>query len=120
VFGLHKESPAVRALMESLGTAVSIGLQHGVPLDAYVAAFAGTRFAPSGAVEGDPAVSRASSLLDYAFRHLAANYLGRTDLPEPAVDEHAAPDGAAPLLPLELPREDAPRGARRGLRLVAK
>ena len=55
-----------------------------MPLEDFVEAFTFTRFGPAGAVEGDPAVTRATSLLDYVFRNLAANYLGRTDLPEPA------------------------------------
>ena len=73
---LHKEGAAFRGLMDNFAVAVSLGLQHGVPLEAFVEAFTFTRFGPAGAVEGDPAVAQATSLLDYAFRHLAANYLG--------------------------------------------
>ena len=117
---LHKESPAFRGLMDSFGAAVSLGLQHGVPLDEFVDAFTLTRFGPSGAVEGDPAVAQASSLLDYVFRHLAANYLGRHDLPasEPEETEPAAP--GAPLLPLELPTETSVQARRRRFRVVAR
>ena len=50
-------------------------------LETFVEAFTFTRFGPAGAVEGDPAVKHATSFLDYAFRHLAANYLGRRDIP---------------------------------------
>ena len=122
--GLHKEGAAFRGLMDNFAMAVSLGLQHGVPLAEFVEAFTFTRFGPSGAVEGDPAVERATSLLDYVFRNLAVNYLGKTDLP-PAEEEEAdtVGDGArdrAPLLPLDLPREDGPRQRRRTLRLVAK
>jgi ribonucleoside-diphosphate reductase alpha chain len=123
--GLHKEGAAFRGLMDCFAIAVSTGLQHGVKLEEFVDAFTFTRFGPAGAVEGDPQVGRATSLLDYMFRHLAANYLGKTDIPEPE-DETAdtVGDGArdrTPLLPLELPREDGPRARRRGgLRLVAK
>jgi hypothetical protein len=120
--GLHKEGPAFRGLMDNFAIAVSLGLQNGVKLEEFVEAFTFTRFGPAGQVEGDPAVARATSLLDYVFRNLAVNYLGKTDLPE-AEDEayDTVGDGArdrAPLLPLDLPQEDAPR--RRGLRLVAK
>jgi ribonucleoside-diphosphate reductase alpha chain len=92
-----------------------------------VEAFTFTRFGPSGAVEGDAAVTRATSLLDYVFRHLASNYL-RAEIP-PAEDEDAdtVGDGArdhAPLLPLELPqgaaRPSSPRARRRSLRVVGK
>ena len=78
---LHKEGAAFRGLMDNFAVAVSLGLQHGVPLESFVEAFTFTRFGPAGAVEGDPAVRTATSLLDYAFRHLAANYLGRRDIP---------------------------------------
>ena len=121
---LHKEGAAFRGLMDNFAHAVSLGLQHGVPLDAFVEAFTFTRFGPAGVVEGDPAVHAATSLLDYAFRHLAANYLGRRDLPEAEIEEadtvgHGARD-QSPLLPLELPAEASPRARRRGLRVVER
>lgn len=121
--GLQKEGPAFRGLMDAFSAAVSLGLQHGVPLSAFVEAFTLTRFGPSGAVEGDPAVARATSLIDYAFRSLAANYLGRNDLPEAGDDAAGELPGVAeggPLLPLGWPREDGPRIRRRALKLVAK
>ncbi len=127
--GLHKEGPAFRGLMDNFAIAVSLGLQNGVKLADYIEAFTFTRFGPAGLVEGDPAVARATSLLDYVFRNLAANYLGQLNLPE-AEDEayDTIGNGAqdrAPLLPLDLPRttssgEDGPRIRRRGLKLVAK
>lgn len=124
-FTLSKEGAAFRSLMDGFAQAVSIGLQHGVPLDTYVDAFAYTRFGPAGLVEGDPAIARATSVLDWAFRRLALDYLGRRDLPEPS-EEDCAPDsvGSAvqqtPLLPLDLPAHPAasPRGRRRSFRLV--
>ena len=106
---LQRESAAFRGLMEQFCSAVSLGLQHGVPFDEFVEAFTLTRFGVAGAVEGDPAVAQASSLLDYVFRHLAANYLGRRDLPAPEPEEMHEP----PLLPLGLPQ-----GGRRHLRVV--
>ena len=121
--GLHKEGAAFRGLMDNFSIAVSLGLQHGVKLEEYVEAFTFTRFGPGGTVEGDPAVARATSMLDYVFRNLALTYLNR-EIPE-AEDEatDTIGDGArdrAPLLPLDLPSEDAPRMRRRALRLVAK
>lgn len=113
---LNKESAAFRALMDNFCVAVSIGLQHGVPLTEFVEAFTMTRFGPAGAVEGDPAVAEASSLLDYMFRHLAANYLGRHDLPPPDIADEELSE-TAPLLPLALPQA-AGAGKRRHLRLV--
>ncbi len=122
--GLHKEGAAFRGLMDNFAVAVSLGLQHGVPLEAFVEAFTFTRFGPAGPVEGDPAVAHATSLLDYAFRHLAANYLGRHDIPEAEVEEaDTVGQGArdrAPLLPLELPAGTSPRARRREFRVVTR
>jgi hypothetical protein len=120
--GLHKESAAFRGLMDNFALAVSLGLQNGVKLADYVEAFTFTRFGPAGTVEGDPAVTRATSLIDYVFRNLAANYLSGHNLADAEDEAHdTIGDGArdrAPLLPLELPQDNAPK--RRSLRLVSK
>ena len=121
--GLQKESAAFRGLMDAFANAVSIGLQHGVPLDRFVEAFTFTRFGPAGEVEGDPAVRHATSLIDYAFRHLAANYLAGRAIPPACPEEPVDMVGngrrdQAPLLPLDLPRELSPRAKRRGLHVV--
>ena len=122
--GLHKEGAAFRALMDNFAVAVSLALQHGVALETLIETFTLTRFGPAGTVEGDPAVERATSMIDYVFRNLAVNYLGKTDLPAAEDEDHdTIGDTArdhAPLLPLDLPREDGPRQRRRSLRLVAK
>ena len=107
---LPRESALARGLMDGLAQAVSLGLQHGVPLASFVEAFAGTQFGPAGAVEGDTAVDFATSPLDYVARTLSAHYLGQA-LPAVEVEPAPQPPGE-PELPLELPRR--PR-----LRLVA-
>ncbi len=118
---LHKEGSAFRGLMDAFAIAVSLGLQHGVNLEHYVEAFTFTRFGPAGAVEGDPAVHQATSLIDYVFRNLAVNYLASHQIapatiePADAVGEGAA--DRAPLLPLDLP-EPAPRERRSSFKLV--
>jgi hypothetical protein len=119
---LHKEGSAFRGLMDAFAIAVSLGLQHGVNLEDYVEAFTFTRFGPAGAVEGDPAVPAATSMLDYVFRNLAVNYLGQTNL-APAIVEAADTVGdgeaeRAPLLPLDLPAP-APRERRKSFKLVS-
>ncbi|WP_372618131.1 TSCPD domain-containing protein [Falsiroseomonas sp.] len=120
---LTKEGAAYRSLMEAMMQAVSIGLAAGVPLATYVDAYAYTRFGPAGAVDGDPAIRQATSVLDWAFRKLAREYLGRLDLPDPD-EADCAPDAIgraaeqAPLLPLDLPEAPAPRVRRRQLKLV--
>ena len=111
---LPREGAVMRHMMESVSEAVSLGLQHGVPLEEYVQAFTLTRFGPAGAVEGDADIGHATSVLDYVFRNLAMNYLGGCAVPEGIPD--AAPE-ALPLLPLDLPVQM--RARRTGLRLVA-
>lgn len=115
---LHKETASFRGLMDAVCAAVSLGLQHGVPLAEFVDAFVQTRFAPAGAVEGDAAVPQAASLLDYVFRHLAASYLGRRDLPAPEIEEAEPHPSAAPQLPLDLPQAGSALARRRRFRVV--
>jgi ribonucleoside-diphosphate reductase alpha chain len=121
---LHKEGAAFRGLMDNFAHAVSLGLQHGVPLERFIEAFTFTRFGPAGVVEGDPAVHAATSLLDYVFRNLAANYMAGRDIPEAEIEEaDTVGQGSrdqSPLLPLDLPDEASPRARRRGLRVVAR
>ncbi|MDE2333056.1 MAG: TSCPD domain-containing protein [Rhodospirillales bacterium] len=118
--GLHKEGAAFRGLMDNFAVAVSLGLQHGVPLQDFVEAFTFTRFGPAGEVEGDSAVDHATSLLDYVFRNLAANYLGVAVAAAEPEEADTVGEGArdrAPLLPLALPTA-GPRQRRRQLRIV--
>ena len=77
---MHKEGAAFRCLMNNFAIAVSLGLQHGVPLEEYVDAFTFTRFEPNGPVVGHKNIKMATSILDYIFRELAVSYLGRYDL----------------------------------------
>ena len=65
--------------MNCFAIAVSMGLQHGVPLSAYVEQFTFTRFEPSGIVEGHPNIKFSTSLVDYIFRVLGVEYLKRYD-----------------------------------------
>jgi ribonucleoside-diphosphate reductase alpha chain len=95
---MHKEGAAFRSLMNNFAIAISIALQYGVPLEEYVDAFVGTRFEPSGDVEGNDSIARATSILDYLFRELAVSYLGRDDLAEISEDrfQEAITDTGAP------------------------
>jgi len=77
---MHKEGAAFRAMMNNFAIAVSLGLQHGVPLEEYVDAFTFTRFEPNGVVNGHANIKMATSIIDYIFRELAVSYLGRYDL----------------------------------------
>jgi ribonucleoside-diphosphate reductase alpha chain len=77
---MHKEGAAFRSLMNNFAIAISLGLQHGVPLEEFVEAFTLTRFEPNGPVVGHDHIKMATSILDYIFRELAVSYLGRYDL----------------------------------------
>jgi ribonucleoside-diphosphate reductase alpha chain len=77
---MHKEGAAFRSMTNCFAIAVSLGLQHGVPLEEFVDAFVFTRFEPNGIVGGNPHIKMATSIIDYIFRELAVTYLGRYDL----------------------------------------
>jgi adenosylcobalamin-dependent ribonucleoside-diphosphate reductase len=77
---MHKEGAAFRSMTNCFAIAVSLGLQHGVPLEEYVDAFLFTRFEPNGVVQGNPHIRMTTSIIDYIFRELAITYLGRHDL----------------------------------------
>jgi ribonucleoside-diphosphate reductase alpha chain len=55
-----------------------MGLQYGVPLEKFVEKFTFTRFEPQGMVD-HPYIKMATSIIDYIFRVLGSEYLGRTD-----------------------------------------
>src|SRR5262249_39087730 len=77
---MHKEGAAFRSMTNCFAIAVSLGLQHGVPLDEFVDAFLFTRFEPNGVVQGNPHIKMTTSIIDYIFRELAITYLDRHDL----------------------------------------
>jgi ribonucleoside-diphosphate reductase alpha chain len=85
------EPESYRALVQQFGRAISIALQYGVPMSAFVEAFSHQQFAPSGAVEGSGVMQEAASLLDYVFRELDAAY--RKNL----TAEHQANEKVVPL-----------------------
>jgi ribonucleoside-diphosphate reductase alpha chain len=76
---MHKEGAAFRSLMNCFAISVSMGLQHGVPLENYVEQFTFSRFEPQGIVEGHPNIKFSTSIVDYVFRVLGVEYLKRYD-----------------------------------------
>ena len=83
-----KEGAAWRAMLNQFAIAVSIALQHGVPLEAFIKVFTFQKFEPSGPVEGGSGrVKMASSLVDWIFRELAIEYAGRDDLAHVAAED---------------------------------
>ena len=77
---MHKEGAAFRSMINSFAIAISKGLQYGVPLEEYVDTFTFVRFEPQGMVSGHPNIKLATSVIDFVFRVLGMEYLGRTDL----------------------------------------
>ena len=77
---MHKEGAAFRSMTNCFAIAISLGLQHGVPLEEFVDAFLFTRFEPNGTVQGNPYIKMTTSIIDYIFRELAITYIGRHDL----------------------------------------
>lgn len=76
---MAKEGATMRSMLNCFAIAVSIGLQYGVPLEEYVEKFVFTRFEPSGMVD-HPNIRTTTSIVDFIFRALAYEYLGREDL----------------------------------------
>jgi ribonucleoside-diphosphate reductase alpha chain len=76
---LAKEGSTLRSLMNSFAIAISVGLQYGVPLEEFVEKFVFTKFEPAGMVD-HPNIKTTTSIVDFVFRALAYEYLGRTDL----------------------------------------
>jgi ribonucleoside-diphosphate reductase alpha chain len=69
-----KQGSTLSGVMDAFAIAVSLGLQYGVPLEAFVSKFINMKFEPSG-MTNDPDVRFATSLVDYVFRRLAIDYL---------------------------------------------
>jgi ribonucleoside-diphosphate reductase alpha chain len=71
---MAKEGSTISGLMDSFATAVSLALQHGVPLKLFCDKFSHSRFEPSGFTNNQD-IPMASSLMDYIFRWLALQHL---------------------------------------------
>ena len=71
---VSKQGSTLAGIMDAFAVAVSLGLQHGVPLATYVKKYTNMRFEPGGMTD-DPELRIATSLVDYIFRRLAVDYL---------------------------------------------
>jgi ribonucleoside-diphosphate reductase alpha chain len=76
---MAKEGATMRSMLNCFAISISIGLQYGVPLEEFVEKFVFTRFEPSGMVD-HPNIKTSTSIVDFIFRALAYEYLGRNDL----------------------------------------
>jgi ribonucleoside-diphosphate reductase alpha chain len=116
---MAKEGSSIAGLMDSFATAISLSLQHGVPLQLLVDKFRGTRFEPSG-FTGNQEIPIATSIMDYLFRWLAVRFPATEDrgpvaaggpatsaAPAPA-DDSAIFSGAQISGHRSMPRNDGP------------
>ena len=90
---VSKQGSTLAGIMDAFSIAVSLGLQHGVPLATYVRKYTNMRFEPAG-ITDDPDLRIATSLVDYIFRRLAVDYLTleeRTDLGVLSTSERMQP-----------------------------
>jgi len=71
---LGKQGSTLAGVMDAFSIAISIALQYGVPLDAFVSKFVNMRFEPAGMTD-DPDIRMSQSIMDYIFRRLALDYL---------------------------------------------
>ncbi|MBY5163444.1 vitamin B12-dependent ribonucleotide reductase [Salsipaludibacter albus] len=71
---LGKQGSTLSGLLDAFAIAVSIGLQYGVPLETFVRKFMNMRFEPAGMTD-DPEIRFSASIIDYAARKLAIEYL---------------------------------------------
>jgi ribonucleoside-diphosphate reductase alpha chain len=71
---LGKQGSTLAGVMDAFSIAISIALQHGVPLETYIQKFTNMRFEPAGMTD-DPDIRIAQSVMDYIFRRLALDHL---------------------------------------------
>ena len=78
---IGKEGSTMRGMMNAFATAISLGLQYGVPLEVFVNKFSYMRFDPEG-VTGNPEIPFAKSMPDYIMRWLASQFIDDADFLE--------------------------------------
>jgi ribonucleoside-diphosphate reductase alpha chain len=95
---MYKEGASFKGLLNCFAVLASKALQYGMPLEELVDSFTFTRFEPAGNVQGHNAIRNSTSILDYVFRSIGYDYLGRKDFVHvKAVDEVPEGDAEAKL-----------------------
>ncbi len=116
---MSKEGSTIGGLMDSLGTAISVALQYGVPLESLVGKFTHQRFEPAG-MTTNADIPFAKSLVDYIFRWMGIQFI--SGYRSQAAPQRGEGDGAGPP-PRPAPdifgREAPPAAAHGGLRAEA-
>jgi ribonucleoside-diphosphate reductase alpha chain len=93
---MHKEGAPFRSMLNCFAISISKGLQYGVPLSELVETFTFTRFEPAGMVD-HPNIRFATSVIDYIFRVLGFEYLGRTDFLQIKPEEQLEQESSEPI-----------------------
>ena len=78
---IGKEGSTLRGMMNAFATAISIGLQYGVPLEVFVRKFSYMRFDPEG-ITNNPEIPFAKSMPDYLMRWLGSRFIDDPDVLE--------------------------------------
>jgi ribonucleoside-diphosphate reductase alpha chain len=78
---IGKEGSTMRGLLNAFATAISLGLQYGVPLETFVRKFSYMRFEPEG-ITGNPEIPFAKSMPDYIMRWLGSRFIEDTEVLE--------------------------------------
>jgi ribonucleoside-diphosphate reductase alpha chain len=105
---LGKQGSTLAGVMDAFSIAISVALQHGVPLESYVSKFTNMRFEPAGMTD-DPDIRMAQSIVDYIFRRLALDYMpfeARAGLGIYTADERARQLETGSYAPTEDDTED--------------
>jgi ribonucleoside-diphosphate reductase alpha chain len=71
---MSKQGSTLAGVMDAFSISISIGLQYGVPLEAFVSKYTNMRFEPAGMTD-DADIRIAASVMDYLFRRLALDFL---------------------------------------------
>jgi len=101
---MYKEGASFKGLLNCFAVLASKALQYGMPLEELVDSFTFTRFEPAGAVQGHNAIKNSTSILDYVFRSIGYDYLGRKDFVHvKAVDELLESNGENGHVPVVEP-----------------
>jgi len=88
---MAKEGSTVGGMMDCFGTAISMSLQYGVPLEVYVGKFSHTRFEPMGFTK-NPDIPIAKSVVDYIFRWLGMTFIpGYREANSPLATKESGP-----------------------------
>jgi len=123
---MYKEGASFKGLLNCFAVLASKALQYGMPLEELVDSFTFTRFEPAGSVQGHNVIKNSTSILDYVFRSIGYDYLGRKDFVHvKAVDElldgdmegrqkgNGAPDNTRAVEPALLVHAESPHPSAR-------